>query len=265
MFFIPSHIPFNKPVMVNFPSSKATSRHQSTTDCQASFINPHIRAASPPIAAPMPSAILSAIPVQSIAPIKSAAFSPSSCQFVSSKNAMSVSNIPFTSSPRFAPFSSHLKSLINVFRLVARSFPNSDHLKVVAILPIVSKIAFHFAANKCPIPPQSMVSINPFNPSPINFPTESQCVLSRKAFIPAIPVFMDSPIAFPIELPRPSTSTNPFIRVPIDFPIFLTVFCIFSQGMLSRASFSLLPIKAPISVKSASAHAFLIMSASPLI
>ena len=255
IFFIPSHMPSSSPDIVNCPSSKATSFHHSTTLLHASSINPQRKAARPPKAAPMPSASRSAIPVQSIEPMKSATLFPNSCQLVFSRNDIMLSKSPFISSPSCAPFPIQSKSVIKVFTLVASCKPNSDQSKVVAMFPSTSNTAFHFSAKKCPIPSQSTVLTIPFRPLPMNCPTESQCVLSRKEFIPANPVFIASPIVRPIVSPNPPTSTNPFINVPMDLPILDAVAFSGSQFIPSRAVFSFVPNIAPISVKSAAAHA----------
>ena len=68
----------------------------------------------------------------------------------------------------------------------------------------------------------------------------------------------------PISVNNPGVSRKPFRNVAILLAIFLSVALIPSHGMFSRASFSFSPNILPISVKSASAHASLTISARSL-
>ena len=109
-----------------------------------------------------------------------------------------------------------------------------------------------FAAEKAF--PQLMFSIAPFTPSPINFPTLSQCSLPANASIPDIPILIACATVFPMDFPSPSTSIAPFIKVANDFPTLAATDCSFTQGMLSSAFFSFVPNNVPNSVKSALSH-----------
>ena len=104
----------------------------------------------------------------------------------------------------------------------------------------------------------------PLIPLPIALPRLSQWKFL--ANVSAMPKAVLIPCARVLPTSFQSTvSRKPFRKVATLFAILLQVFLILSHGILCNAAFSFSPTISPIFVKSASFHACLIKSASPLI
>ena len=94
--------------------------------------------------------------------------------------------------------------------------------------------------------------------SPTDFPNLLQSKLVTKVEAVPTAVFMPSAIVFPTSL-QSVPSMKPLRNVATDFAILLQVFLMSSHWIFARAALSFCPAIFPISVKSAFAHASLII------